>query len=201
MNVSIATSDCALASGSVASERMADYCSPAPCGVYRRVSMHCTHHLSSPGSPPWTDAHYCSVISAPAQPSSLSVRVPLSCLLSSSCPPFPVLPLCPLSSCCLDFLLSFSHTIHPSLSVSNPLWFVHAHAHACTLPSSFAHTAFVTQAGIHLTLILSLCLFLPPSLPLVSRIQQGGAEPLWCCCCCRAHTHSKYMMGYLRGGK
>ena len=25
-------------------------------------------------------------------------------------PPFSFLPLCPLSSCCLDFLLSFSHT-------------------------------------------------------------------------------------------
>lgn len=95
----------------------------------------------------------------------------------SSCPPFP-------SSLYVPFLLlpgfplclPHTHTIPPpsppalSLPLPDSSSLTHTQTH-----SSFAHTAVVTQTGIHLTLILSLSL--PPSL-LLSRIRQGGAEPL-----------------------
>lgn len=59
--------------------------------------------------------------------------------------------------------------------------------------SSFAHTATVTQARIHLTLI-PFCFPLPPS------TQQGGAEPFVMLLLVCAYAHSCGIMGKLNEG-
>ena len=174
--------------------------------IYRSVSTHCTYPPSSPGSPPWQRSPGCSVISAPAQPSSFLIWVPLSCLF----PPAPLfLPLFMFpSSLCLDFLflslclflsLSLSHTHtythNPpplnSLSLSNlPPWFVLSYTH------TLLHTL---RSLLRLEFIWpwsSLCLSLPPS------VSPGhGREELDLCdaAAAWAYAHSKWMMGWLRG--
>ena len=90
--------------------------------IYRSVSTHCTYPPSSPGSPPWQRSPGCSVISAPAQPSSFLIWVPLSCLF----PPAPLfLPLFMFpSSLCLDFLF-LSLCLFLSLSLSHTHTYTH----------------------------------------------------------------------------
>lgn len=112
----------------------------------------------------------------------------------SSCPPFPsslyvpflLLPGFPLSvplPTPPQLTLNLSQTLPDSSSLT------HSRAHS----PLHAHTAFVTQTRIYLTLILS------PSLP-PSPGYSGRSWtfvmllPAW------AYTHSKWTMGYLRGG-
>lgn len=131
------------ASGNVASERMTELCSPGPCGINWRASMHCTYLPSSPGSPPWQRSLGCSLISAPAQPysslnqnlvssfSSLSLFLPLFRSLYSlflldflsvsyTQPTLPLIfILCCNSSCCI-------------------LFYARMKTHGCALPSSIS---------------------------------------------------------------